>query len=394
MLAAILHILGVCLLAAVGFGVAYQITAIMLIYRFSAPPARPALPQQAPDVTILKPVCGADPGLYENLRSFCVQDYPAAVQIVIGAHHETDPAVAIARELISDFPDKAISLVIDDTLAGSNFKICNLSNMLRHASHDVLVMADSDMRVAANYLRALVSSLLQPDVGLVTCLYKGVAVPNAGVWSQLSSALGCSFINHGFLPAVLVSRVVGADSGCFGASIAIRRRTLDAIGGFSRLAHQLADDYMLGEMVRAQGLRVSISECVIANLVREPEFRSLVDHELRWQRTMRSVAPIGLAASAITNPVALAGLALIFLRGGVLPVAAVVLSLAARCALIEVAWRRLGLPRLPLVLVPVRDLLSFATLVASFFGRRVTWRGRAFLVNRHGEMRMEGQKVA
>lgn len=367
-------------------GVLYLVTAICAVWVFGRQKA--PVPGKRPSVTILKPVCGADPGLYENLRSFCRQAYDGPVQIVIGAHRETDPAVAIARQVIADLPGVDVSLVIDGALPGSNFKICNVANMMAVAKHEVLVLADSDMRVEPHYLDAVVGPLMQDRVGLVTCLYKGR--PERGV----ASALGASFINSTFLPSVLVGRWVGADTGCFGATLAFRRSTLAEIGGWGALINHLADDYVLGRLVRDAGYDVVISPYVIENIVLEADMGALFKHELRWQRTVRSINPVGLAASVVTNPVALALLALPlsgFADGAWLALAA---ALAAREALIYTCSHVFGLIPLRAALVPIRDVLSLIVLVASFCGQRVTWRDQSFQVDQRGELTFEGDPLA
>jgi ceramide glucosyltransferase len=265
--------------------------------------------------------------------------------------------------------------------------------MLRFARHPVLVMADSDMRAAPDYLTDVVAELQAPGTGLVTCLYKGVAVGKS-LRTRLHSALGSAFINFGFLPSVLIAGLVGADTGCFGASIALRRETLEAVGGFPALADQLADDYVLGRLVRKLGLKVTISSHVVANVLMETDLASLFAHELRWQRTIRSVTPAGLAASAVTNPVALALLSLPVQGGSASAWALLAAALAARWALVRAGSRWLGLAPLPLALLPLRDALSLLILAASFCGQRVTWRGHAFQVDQRGMLRLEGQPLA
>jgi ceramide glucosyltransferase len=373
-------------MAAASLGIIYLVAAIVAVRRFAHTP-RP-VPVEYPAVTILKPVCGADTGLYENLRSFCTQSYRGTVQIVIGAHRETDPAVAIVRRLIADLPDTDITLVVDGTLSGSNFKISNLFNMMPAARHDVLVISDSDMRVEPDYLATVVAPLASVDVGMVTCLYTGR--PTGGIWS----ALGSGFINYGFLPSVLVGRLIGAEDGCFGATMALRRETLQRVGGFAALAHQLADDYVLGALVRGIGLKVVVSPYVVENRVFEPDLASLAVHELRWNRTIRSITPLGLAASIVTHPLVLATLALPLSSFQVVAVLIFSLSLAARLALVYTSNRVFGLTPMAACLVPVRDALSFGVLIASFCGQRIIWRDRSFQVHQGGELTFEGDPLA
>jgi ceramide glucosyltransferase len=188
-------------------------------------------------VTILKPLCGEEPELYENLRSFCCQNYPA-YQIVFGVQNSRDPVVALVERLIREFPGDDIQLVVGPNLPpAGNRKVANLAGMLPAARHDLLVMADADIRVGREYLSALVAALAEPDVGLVTCLYRGRAVK--GFWSKLAAL----HIDHEFLPQAVLGEALRIGDGCFGATIALRRDTLEAIGGFAPIADRRCADW-------------------------------------------------------------------------------------------------------------------------------------------------------
>lgn len=326
-----------------------------------------------PAVTILKPLCGVDAGLYENLRSFCVQDYPA-FQVVFGVAHPDDPAVAVVRKLVSEFPDRDLALVIDPGVIGPNLKISNLANMYPAAKHGLLVIADSDMRVGPDYLRALVGVFGDPRVGAATCLYTGTPV------GGIASAMAAAYINEWFLPSVLVALAFRKPAFCFGATMAVRREVLDRLGGFRRLAPVLADDYMLGKWVTDLGYQVRLAPYLVENIVLEPSLRSLLLHELRWARTVRSVEPVGYALSFITYaiPMALLFLAISFSAWGAEVVA---LTVLLRMTLHFVARRRLRLPGPAKPwLVPLRDLLCFGVWLASFGGSTVLWREHRFSV--------------
>lgn len=338
-------------------------------------------------VSILKPLCGIDADLAANLRSFCRQDYPA-FQIIFGVREIDDPAIPVVRQIIQEFPAADLTLVIDGQRGGRNLKVANLRNMLPAARHPILVLADSDMRVDPHYLAAVSAPLADPAVGLVTCLYRGVAA--GGIWSRLA----CLHVNHGFLPQAAVAEAIGGAAGCFGASIALRRDTLERIGGFAAIADALADDYALGAAVRRTGGRIVVSSYLVDNIIAEPGFLALFRHELRWARTIRLVAPWGYLGSVVTQPVALAALAVALWA---LPVAAPVLlavALLCRCASVRAVDRALGLPPSALHLLPVRDLLSFAVFVASFFVRRVAWRDRVFRVGPRGDLTLDGDSPA
>lgn len=336
-------------------------------------------------VTMMKPLCGEDPGLYENLRSFCLLNC-ADAQIVFGVRDADDPAVPIVRRLREEFPNVDMTLVIDDRHLGSNFKVTNLQNMLPAAKHDVLVISDSDMRVASDYLSAVTAVLGRPGVGLVTCLYRGVS--GGGLWSELS----CLHINIGFLPQAVVGDALDRGDCCFGATMALRRSTLEAIGGFGVLADVLADDHVLGEAVRKRNEKVVLSHCIVDDVVVERTLAGLFRHELRWARTIRQVAPIGFVGTIVTQPVVVAAFAVALGSLRVIPLAMLVVAAATRGLTAFSIYQSLEIPPKKLWLLPFRDLLSFVVFVTSFFSRSVKWRNHKFRVNRGGSLMLNGSK--
>jgi ceramide glucosyltransferase len=365
-------------------GWAYLIGSAAAAVRFARRPL-PTRPEHPP-VSILKPLHGAEPGLYENLRSFVDQDY-RTVQLVLGVNDRKDTAVPVAGALIRDLPAADIALVLDPPVRGGNLKVANLENMLTAARHDTIVIADSDMRVDPHYLAAVTAPLHDPLVGLVTCLYEGVST--GGVWSEL----GALHINFGFLPGALVAAALGMGHGCFGATIALRRDTLERIGGFAKLRNELADDRRLGDLVRAQGLAVVLSRYIVEARVSEPSFACLWRHELRWARTVRAITPLGFAGSVLSHPVALATLGAVASRFALTSVILLAISCLLRWATSWMIALALGFAAARLWLLPARDLLSFAVFVASFFGRRVAWRDQLFRVDASGRMTIEGDKA-
>lgn len=365
--------------------VLYVLLAIKSVRAFSLPVKTSGGFQ--PAVTILKPVCGLDVDLYENLRSFCLQDYPG-YQIVYGVRDPDDAAVAVIRRLIAEFPLADMELVVNENALGSNLKVGNLDNMYAAAKHRYLVIADSDTRVEPHYLSAVVAPFEDPDVGVVTCLYRGTAA------GGMASLLVCMLINEIFLPSVLVSAQIREIRFAMGATMAVRRELLEDMGGFERLADNIADDYLLGNLAGEHGYRVALSGYVVENIVFEKSFPALLDHELRWARTIRSTEPIGHAFSVVMYivPTALiAALALGFVTGRWVSAAAIVgLAIALRALMHFTVHGMLGLkPRLwPLALGPVRDVLGFMVWGASFLSRRVDWRGTAFRIEKGGRMTM------
>src|ERR1700736_3236573 len=246
---ALTGLLGVGLLcAAAGYQDMALLAVLVWTWRRTRVPA--GVPAQA--VTLLKPLCGAEPGLYENLRSFCLQDYPQ-YQIVFGVQDAADPALEVVGRLIREYPALSIDVVVNAKQHGSNRKIRSLINMVPHARHDVLMIADSDALVGPDYLSTVVAPLMDPGVGLVTCVYR--SVPTSKVWSRL----GAMYVNDWYMPSVLLAWLFGHRGYASGLTLCLRRDTLQAIGGLRRLSNHLADDYELGALVRAVGLRIALS---------------------------------------------------------------------------------------------------------------------------------------
>lgn len=367
-------------------GAAYLLAAIRAVRAFSRRSAGPS-PEHSPPVTVLKPLCGLDPGLYENLRSFCDQDYPW-FQVLFGIRDASDPAIPVVERVLREFPGLDAALVVDGRVRGKNLKVANLSNLFPRARHDFLVIADSDMRVDRNYLRAVMAPFGDPRVGAATCLYSGTPSPG------LPSALGALFVNDWFFPSALVALALQELRFCFGATMAVRRDVLAEIGGFEALAPFLADDYMLGERVGRSGRRVALSPYVVESVVSEPDFKTLLAHELRWARTIRACRPVGHAFSFVGNgAVSLSALFLAVSGFGAKGVALCGLAAGLRVVLhcaIRSAVRVPG-PAAPWLL-PLRDLLSLAIWGASFLVRDVRWRGRRFSVRPDGQLAPEGEQ--
>jgi len=362
----------------------YILGATAAVIRFARRP-QPKPPEE-PAISILKPLHGAEPGLYENLCSFAEQDYHT-MQIVLGVNDPADSALPVAQALIRNLPACDIALVVDPRANGSNRKVANLENMLEAARHDILVLADSDMRVDRGYLAAVTAPLHDPLTGVVTCLYKGVST--GGKWSEL----GALHINFGFLPSALVAETLGLGGGCFGATIALRRETLKRIGGFSRLRHELADDHRIGDEVRALGAAVVLSPYIVEAQVSEPSFADLWLHELRWARTVRAVAPAGFAGSVLAHPVAIAALGAAVAGFGLTASIFLVISCVLRWATARTIADTLVLPPAKPWLLAARDALSFAVFIASFFGRTVSWRDENFRVEARGHLIVDGDKA-
>lgn len=332
-----------------------------------------------PAVSVLKPLCGAEVGLYEQLRSFCTQQYPD-YQVLFGVREAADPAVQVVRRLQQEFPRRDLTLIVDSTLHGCNNKISNLINMLPHARHAWLVFADSDITVPADYLAQVLAPLADASVGLVTCPYFGRAA--GGVPAEL----GAMFINDWFIPSVRLAAAFGSQAYVSGATIAMRSEVLAAIGGLPRLADQLADDYRLGELVRRQGLLVVLSQTSVDTTVSERTLGSLCRHELRWLRTVHSAQPLGYALcfpsfALVTGffGAAIAGFSPLAL--GLLGITA-----AARLMLHYFVGGGAGVRWKQLALLPLREALLVTLWTWSFCKREIVWREQRFGVGRDGSL--------
>ena len=383
----VVTVLAIVLALVTAVGSAALAVSAWAVRRFRALPL--PVPSRRPPVTILKPLCGAEAELADNLRSFIRQDYPS-FQIVFGVQNPADPAIAVVERLVAENPGADIALVVDATRHGTNLKVGNLLNTLRSARHDLLIIADSDIRVPPGYLDAVAAELEKPGAGLVTCLYTGRGAE--GLWARL----GVAFINHGFLPSVLLGRLTGRRDGCFGATMALSRATLDRLGGLERFRDHLADDYALGAAVRELGRPLTLSPCVVATTVTERNARDLIAHELRWMRTVRAIEPSGHAGSIVTFPVFWSLIALPASLAAGLPwlgAAAVLLALGVRFAAGRVIDGALAQPATPLWLLAARDLLSAGLLLASFCGSTVRWRDARYRVDSEGRLHFCGEET-
>jgi ceramide glucosyltransferase len=377
-------LLGIIGLVILAFGASYPILALVAVVVWRRQKKWSNSPT-LPPVTVLKPLCGAEPRLYENLRSFCLQDYPE-FQVVFGVGDAADPALQVVERLIAEFPIIPIDVVVDSQQHGSNRKVSSLVNMLARARHDVVAMADSDAFVGPDYLATVTAPLLDPNVGLVTCIYRDV--PTEKIWSRL----GAMYINEWYIPSVLLAWLFGHGSYASGQTLCMRRDTLQAIGGLRAIASHLADDYRLGELVRGLGQRIVLSSYLPKAEHHEPTLDSLTRHELRWMRTIQVLRPrsFRLLFLSFSLPLAVLGI--------VLSTAAPLFSIAAWSLFLTVVVARLALHfahRLtgdrPLYsdiwLLPARDLLICSVWCRSFFTSRITWRGNEFDVGSDGIMR-------
>jgi len=317
--------------------------------------------------------------MYENFRSHCLQDY-SEYEIIFGVSEANDPAVQLVEQLKAEFPQREIRLMICPENLGANTKVSNLAQMVREARYQQLIVNDSDIRVEPDYLRRVLAPLKDAGIGLVTCLYRGVAN------STLGSRLEVLGIGTDFAAGVLVAQTVedGIRFG-LGSTLAFRRRDLEAIGGFDAIVDYLADDYQLGSRIAALGVQVRLSDVVVETLLPRYTFRGFLDHQLRWARTVRDSRFWGYVGTGLTFGLPWAALALIFAKGAGWAWMLLAGTAGLRIAVAVVVGRFVLGDRQAmrsLALIPVRDVIALLVWMRSFVGHDVVWRGDRFRLER------------
>jgi len=341
--------------------------------------------QANPPVSILKPLKGTDPEMYENFRSHCVQDYPE-YEIIFGVSESDDPAIKLVEQLKSEFPQQAIRLIVCPKQLGTNIKVSNLAQMLPLARYDHLIVNDSDIRIEPDYLRRVLAPLADSRIGLVTCPYRGVA--NSTLGSRLE-ALG---ISTDFCPGVLVALQLEDIKFALGSTMAFRRGDLAAIGGFEGLADYLADDYHLGQRIAALGLKVELSDVVVETFLPRYALGEFLTHQLRWARAVRDSRFWGYLGLGISFGLVWALLTVIIAGGAGWAWELLGVTVVMRFAMAIYVGGRVLRDRYVmrwLALIPPRDAIAMMIWLMSFAGHTVSWRGELFKLN-NGKLVKQG----
>jgi ceramide glucosyltransferase len=344
-----------------------------LLEREAAEGVRPT--PDLPGISILKPLKGIDPEIYESFRSHCLQDYPE-YEIIFGVSDPSDPAIESVRRLQREFPDRRIRMIVSSTILGANVKVSNLAQMIADARYGCLIVNDSDIRVEPDYLQRVTAPLADSRVGMVTCLYRGVASATLG--SRLES-LG---ISTDFCASVLAARQVeGGIRFGLGSTLAFRRADLKKIGGFNSFVDYLADDYELGKRIAALGLNIKLSDVVVETYLPAYRLLDFFAHQLRWARGVRDARAGGYFGLIFTFGMLWALVAVAASAGSLWSWTglAFVLSLRLTVAFV-VGWRVLRSHDVLRYawLIPLRDLIAVAVWIISLGGHTVTWRGERF----------------
>lgn len=372
------HILSILAAAIACASTAYCLLATLSALRFRGGANPPGAPLELPPVSILKPLKGADPDMYQALRSHCLQDYPQ-FEILFGITDPADDAAAAVRKLMAEFPDQKMQIILCDKRLGANGKVSSLAQLAQMANHEFLLVNDSDIRVEPDYLRTVMTELCLPPAGLATCLYRGT--PGDTLPSRLE-ALG---ISTDFMPGVLTARAIeGGLSFGLGSTLAFRRRELEAIGGFEAIVDYLADDYELGHRIAKQGFEIRLSTAVVETHLPDYDWRGFLAHQLRWARTVRASRPGGYAGLILTFTLPWT-LAAVLLSPSEVTAMLLAVALAARFLM---AWIAAGLVLQDkkstryLWLLPARDLAAVVIWLGGLFGNRIVWRGESFRLDK------------
>lgn len=363
------------LLALAAGSLVFTLLAIEAARRYLSVPARATSPLVP--VSILKPLAGVDEGLEENLRSFFRQDYPQ-FEILMAVSTEDDAALPLARRLAAEFAAVPSRIVITGEPPYPNRKVASIHAMAQQARYDLLVMADSDIRVTADMLRRIDAEFSDERLVLTTCPYR--AVPGDSFWSKLEAVM----MNTEFLAGILTARMLEGMRFAVGPTIVCRKRALEVIGGFETLRDFLAEDFVFGQRVAEAGLGVGLSSYVIEHRIGTADFLSNAEHRLRWVRSTRRSRPAGYVGQLFTYPVPLALLLVAWSPAWwPLLVCMGVLRMIS-------AWQTaVRIVRDPIVrsqpwLVPLQDVMSFCFWIAGFVGNTIDWRGKVFYLRKDG----------
>ena len=355
-------------LAAIPAG--YQLTSILAcIKRLQF---RQPLSAFTPPVSILKPVRGADPAFYEAIKSQAEIDYPE-YEILFGLGDDHDPALDDIRRLQTEFPHRKIRIIRTTTQA-LNGKVGALFDLERAAQYDTIVISDADIKVPKNYLNQVIAPLENPDIGLVTCLYRA----HSDTFAGLLEATG---IETDFAPSALVAPMVGVDEFAFGSTIAVRKADLARSGGLAPIGEYIADDYQIGKRIRALGLKCVLAETIVDTDMGAPSLADAWRHQVRWARTIRVSRPGGYLGLFVTFAtfwsvaLALAGYPLIGLA-----------LFALRLIAAHIAQVNVMKSRSAGILVSVRDLLFVVVWIVGLLPGTVEWRGRQMTLTSDGRI--------
>ena len=340
----------------------------------------------APPVSLFKPLHGAEPDLGSHIATFFEQDYSGEYEILFCARRLDDPGMEIARVVAARYPLVPARFLAVEGPPFVNAKVSSLERMEAFAAHDIFIISDSDVRVTPEYVREVMSDFRDPQVGAVTCLYRGIA--EEGIWAKLEASGMSVEMTAGVLAADLVEGM----QFLLGPTMAVRRAAVRRMGGFAKLGPYCSDDFLLGNWVAALGYKVCLSRHVIDHIVLNLTFLTSMKHQIRWMKSTRFSRPKGHFGTGLTFSVPfgmLACAAAVLLHHDALGEGLLLYAVLSRMALaLLVAGsvvRERALLR-TMLLYPLRDLMGFIFWAASYTSGTILWRGQLYRLGEHGLM--------
>jgi ceramide glucosyltransferase len=331
-----------------------------------------------PPVSILKPLHGSPRYLEECLEGYFKLDYPE-YELIFCARRVEDAGLAVARKLAERYPKIPVTILNSGEPPWLNARCYSMHLMAKAAKYDLLVATDADIPVGPEYLRKMVTPFRDPQVGAAFCMYRGVAID--GGFGEALEALGMSVE---MTSGVLVAATLEGVRFTLGPASAVRKPTVERIGGFERMGNYAADDYMLGFLVAEAGETVAISDHIVEHLILRSGFWKTIDHQLSWMRSTRFSRPMGHLGTVLTFSVPFGFLGLIagwLLGHPLLGMALLVFTLALKTVQSMLVGGLAVGSRSAVVLgflYPLRDLIGFLLWVASYAGNKLHWHGRIF----------------
>jgi ceramide glucosyltransferase len=345
---------------------------------------RPEPPRvDPPPVSVLKPLCGSDPGLRQNLESFFRQDHPN-LELIFGVTDERDPALDVVRDLACEFPHVACQIIVHPGSGALNPKIDNLLGMLPHARHDLALVSDSNVRAPAHYVRELAQIYGVERPGLVTNLFAGVG----------EDSLGAALENvqlSGFCAAGIALPTLLGDAVLVGKSALFSRRRLERLGGLRKLSDVLAEDYVMGKTFAHAGGRIIVAPTVLENVTGSMTLRTMLARQLRWTMMRFRLLPLAALLEPVASPLVLLPLAWLLLGPWAIAWAASMLAVRDLGGWLVLRGRTRWY--LPLLLAPLREVLVLAMWCVAPLKHRVSWRGKRFRLGAGTLLYLEGNGI-
>lgn len=335
----------------------------------------------SPPISILKPLKGLETNLEENLTSFINQNYPN-YQIIFCVREQDDPVILLIKKLIAQYYFQDIKLIVNDRLIGYNYKVSNLANGFQYCDHDLILIADSDIRVKKDYLRTIVQPLKDKKVGVVTCLYQSFADNYIGIMESLGVA--CNFI-----PSVLMARQLEGITFAFGSSILMRKKVLEEIGNFEGIANSLADDFLLGNLPTKLGYQTVLADCIVNHQIEKESFNNYLERQIRWFRCIKIQRYKSYLGMIFTFGIFNSLMFSIISYFDYLSLSLLLLNFFLKLILsynLGFKYLKNSTIKNNLGLIFIVDLLQFYIWLIALFGNKIKWKNNYFTLTKEGEL--------